>query len=120
MNPVSAPAIFSPTFWDEALVLPIILMAGLTFAAFVQVMATPRIFRKPVRRIGAGAALIGYCVLILAAGPEAVSGRWQADAALFVRSCLQAIPSVVLLMVLRKLERTNIDRPLKAAPWRVA
>lgn len=110
----------TPTIWDQLLAAPIAMIAALTFAAMVQVLAGPRIFRRPARRLGAALALAVYLALTIAAGPEAVSGRWQADAALVARSLMQAIPSIVLLMALRKLEQAHCDRPLKTRPWAAA
>jgi len=105
-----------PTFWDTALALPIFLMFSLSFAAFIQVMAGPRIFRRPERRCAAAMALLVYGALALVSGPEAVSGRWQADAWLFVRSLAQAVPSLFLLIALQKLEKSHSERPLKSGP----
>jgi hypothetical protein len=108
--------IYSPTVWDHLLAIPISIILGLTLAALVQVLFSPRIFRRPKNRLIAAVLLFVYFSVTIAGAQEAVSGRWMADGWLLFRSFLHVIPSAILLMALRRLELANTDRPMKSNP----
>lgn len=103
----------TPGFWDLALGYPIMVVVALSLMTMMQILASPRVFRKPWRRVASVILLGFYALAMVKIGEHATSGAWRADAGTFVRFCAQIIPSLITFIATWKLEHSHIDRPIK-------
>ena len=103
--------------WDRLIVMPMFLGVALAFACLVQVLASPRVFRRAWRRIAVSAALALYIVLMLIEAPRSGLGVWFVDALTVVRWSAQIVPMALCLWLMRKMETLRTEEPMRRALW---
>lgn len=104
-------------FLIRLLVLPVMASVFLAAACLVTVLASPRVFRRFVRRLVVAALLFAYIVLMLIEAPRIEAGLWHVDALTVGRWFASLLPWALALCLMRRMEDRNTDAPMRGPLW---